>query len=34
MAQILGKRSAKERAWRSKTGKPMSGYELHQRENR
>jgi betaine-homocysteine S-methyltransferase len=34
MAQILGKRPLRERAWRSKTGKPMSGYELHQPENR
>lgn len=32
MAQALGKLPAEERAWRSKTGKPMSGYELHQPE--
>jgi methionine synthase I (cobalamin-dependent) len=34
MAEALGKRSSAEREWRSKTGKPMSGYELHQPENR
>jgi betaine-homocysteine S-methyltransferase len=34
MAQALGKLPAEERAWRSKTSKPMSGYELHQPENR
>jgi betaine-homocysteine S-methyltransferase len=34
MAQALGKLPAEERAWRSKSSKPMSGYELHQPENR
>ncbi len=34
MARSLGKLPAQEREWRSKTGKPMSGYELHQPENR
>ena len=34
MAQALGKLPAEEREWRSKTDKPMSGYELHQSENR
>ena len=34
MAQALGKVPTAEREWRSKTGKPMSGYELHQPENR
>src|SRR5918998_4208724 len=34
MARSLGKLPAEEREWRSKTGKPMSGYELHQPENR
>jgi betaine-homocysteine S-methyltransferase len=34
MAQALGKLPAEERAWRSMSGKPMSGYELHQPENR
>ena len=34
MARALGKLPAEEREWRSKTDKPMSGYELHQPENR
>jgi betaine-homocysteine S-methyltransferase len=34
MAKALGKLPAEERPWRSKTSKPMSGYELHQPENR
>jgi betaine-homocysteine S-methyltransferase len=34
MARALSKVPAAEREWRSKTGKPMSGYELHQPENR
>jgi betaine-homocysteine S-methyltransferase len=34
MARALGKLPAEEREWRSKTGKPMSGFELHQPENR
>ncbi len=34
MAKALGKLPADERPWRSKTNKPMSGYELHQPENR
>ena len=34
MAKALGKLPADERPWRSKTSKPMSGYELHQPENR
>jgi len=29
MAQALGKLPAKERAWKSTTGKPMSAYEYH-----
>jgi betaine-homocysteine S-methyltransferase len=29
MARALGKRPAEERAWRTTTDKPMSGYELH-----
>ncbi len=29
MAKALGKLPAEERAWRSPTGKPMSGYEYH-----
>jgi betaine-homocysteine S-methyltransferase len=33
MARVLDKRPAGEREWRSKTGKPMSGYELHRSEN-
>jgi betaine-homocysteine S-methyltransferase len=33
MAQALGKLPAEEREWRSKTEKPMSGYELHRLEN-
>jgi betaine-homocysteine S-methyltransferase len=34
MARALSKVPTAEREWRSKTGKPMSGYELHQPENR
>jgi betaine-homocysteine S-methyltransferase len=34
MAKALGKLPADERPWRSKTSKPMSGYELHQPEHR
>ncbi len=34
MARALGKVSAGEREWRSPTGKPMSGLELHQPEGR
>jgi betaine-homocysteine S-methyltransferase len=34
MARALGKVPTAERGWRSKTGRPMSGYELHQPENR
>ena len=33
MAQALGKLPTEGREWRSKTGKPMSGYELHRAEN-
>src|SRR5215211_3445503 len=33
MARTLGKLPTDEREWRSKTDKPMSGYELHQPEN-
>ena len=33
MARALGKLPAEEREWRSKGGKPMSGYELHRSEN-
>ncbi len=29
MAEALGKRSSEERAWRTRTGKAQSGYELH-----
>jgi betaine-homocysteine S-methyltransferase len=32
MAQALGKLPTEGREWRSKTGKPMSGYELHRAE--
>ena len=34
MARALGKVSAREREWRSLTGRPMSGLELHQPEGR
>jgi betaine-homocysteine S-methyltransferase len=34
MARALGKRPAEERAWRTQTDKPMSGYELHRMEDR
>ena len=33
MARALGKAPSAEREWRSKTGKPMSGYELHRLGN-
>jgi betaine-homocysteine S-methyltransferase len=33
MARALGKRPAQEREWRTRTDKPMSGYELHRMEN-
>jgi hypothetical protein len=32
MARSLGKLPAQERAWRTQTDKPMSGYELHRLE--
>jgi betaine-homocysteine S-methyltransferase len=32
MARALGKLPAQERAWRTQTDKPMSGYELHRME--
>ncbi len=32
MALVLEKRPANERAWRTQTNKPMSGYELHRME--
>ena len=34
MARALGKIPAREREWRSQTGRPMSGLELHQPEGR
>lgn len=33
MARALGKRPTGEREWRTRTDKPMSGYELHRMEN-
>jgi betaine-homocysteine S-methyltransferase len=33
MARALGKQPAREREWRTRTDRPMSGYELHHMEN-